>query len=262
MTKVLQDEGELQDKVTFASYLEIDVEDIKEDAAAIQGRLFVAVRSTLMNRSASERGAYNAYTKTLTDDELLGLACELDLLMSELEGKEREIIISQVREAAKQKANKRMCETCSEWKPRNDFGQNQWKRTNGSRCKECMKREEEERKYLEDHKRMYGQLPEEMEDDVYTSQANLYETLQLTDDASQEDIKKSYRKLAIKHHPDRFASKPEEERLQAEEVFKLITEAYETLSNSAKKSQYDKELQRKARKAKKKAAAAAAKEDS
>ena len=52
--------------------------------------------------------------------------------------------------------------------------------------------------------------------------------------ASEEDIKKSYRKLAMKHHPDRNPDNP-----KAEEHFKEAKEAYEVLSDSQKRAGYD-----------------------
>ena len=62
---------------------------------------------------------------------------------------------------------------------------------------------------------------------------SLYETLEITDSASPDEIKKAYRKLARKYHPD-VNKDP-----QAEEKFKEINAAYEVLSNPEKKQQYD-----------------------
>jgi len=61
-----------------------------------------------------------------------------------------------------------------------------------------------------------------------------YEVLGLAKNASEDDIKKAYRKLAMKHHPDRNqGDKP------AEEKFKECKEAYEMLSDAQKRAAYD-----------------------
>ena len=61
-----------------------------------------------------------------------------------------------------------------------------------------------------------------------------YEVLGVNRDASDEEIKKAYRKLAMKHHPDRNPDNP-----KAEEQFKEAKEAYETLSDGQKRAAYD-----------------------
>jgi len=61
-----------------------------------------------------------------------------------------------------------------------------------------------------------------------------YTTLGVNRDASEEDIKKSYRKLAMKHHPDRNP-----DNKQSEEKFKEAKEAYEVLSDARKRAAYD-----------------------
>ncbi len=61
-----------------------------------------------------------------------------------------------------------------------------------------------------------------------------YEVLGVNRDASDEEIKKSYRKLAMKHHPDRNPDNP-----KAEDHFKEAKEAYEVLSDAQKRAAFD-----------------------
>ena len=62
---------------------------------------------------------------------------------------------------------------------------------------------------------------------------NFYDVLGVSRDASQDEIKKSFRKLAQKYHPDAGGD---------EDKFKEISEAYETLSDPAKRKEYDQVL--------------------
>ncbi len=62
---------------------------------------------------------------------------------------------------------------------------------------------------------------------------SLYETLEVNENASTDEIKKAYRKLARKYHPDVNKEK------DAEDKFKEINAAYEVLSDPQKKQQYD-----------------------
>lgn len=66
-----------------------------------------------------------------------------------------------------------------------------------------------------------------------------YKILGVDKNSSQEDIKKAFRKLSLKYHPDRQSGKSDSEKKYAEEQFKLITEAYETLGDPEKRKKYD-----------------------
>jgi len=62
-----------------------------------------------------------------------------------------------------------------------------------------------------------------------------YQILGINKDASQDEIKKAFRKLALQYHPDANPNNKEE----AEKKFKEINEAYQTLSDEGKRKQYD-----------------------
>ena len=62
------------------------------------------------------------------------------------------------------------------------------------------------------------------------AQRNFYDVLGVQRNASEDDIRKAFRKLAVKYHPDNGGD---------EEKFKEISEAYETLSNPDKRKEYD-----------------------
>jgi DnaJ-class molecular chaperone len=65
---------------------------------------------------------------------------------------------------------------------------------------------------------------------VASSSKSFYRILGVPKDSSANDIKKAYRKLALKHHPDKGGK---------EEDFKEISEAYDTLSDPDKRQLYD-----------------------
>src|SRR5437870_2147933 len=62
-----------------------------------------------------------------------------------------------------------------------------------------------------------------------------YEILGVSRSATEDDVKKAYRKLALKYHPDRNP----EDRQRSEERFKEISEAYQVLSEPERRSLYD-----------------------
>ena len=66
------------------------------------------------------------------------------------------------------------------------------------------------------------------------AKADYYDTLGVSRDASSAQIKKAYKKLAMKYHPDRNAGDK-----KSEEKFKELSEAYEVLSDSSKRQTYD-----------------------
>ena len=68
---------------------------------------------------------------------------------------------------------------------------------------------------------------------------DLYRILGVSRDADDDEIKKAYKKAALKFHPDKQAGKSDEEQEKATEMFKSIGEAYEVLSDANKKRMYD-----------------------
>ena len=65
-----------------------------------------------------------------------------------------------------------------------------------------------------------------------------YKILGVTKESTEADIKKAYRKLALKWHPDKNSA-TEEQKKRAEKMFKEINEAWAVLSDPQKKQQHD-----------------------
>jgi molecular chaperone DnaJ len=66
------------------------------------------------------------------------------------------------------------------------------------------------------------------------TKADFYEVLEVSRDASDQELKTSYRRLAMQYHPDRNPNNPE-----AEDQFKACSEAYQVLSDPEKRAAYD-----------------------
>ena len=69
------------------------------------------------------------------------------------------------------------------------------------------------------------------------SKRDYYETLGVERTASDDELKKAYRKMARQHHPDLQTG--EAQKKTSEEKFKEVNEAYETLSDQEKRKRYD-----------------------
>lgn len=75
--------------------------------------------------------------------------------------------------------------------------------------------------------------------DEYTT---YYEVLEIPEMATNEEIRKAYRRLSQEYHPDKVPSHLSRLKQDAEEKFKQLNEAYEVLSNADKRRQYDNQL--------------------
>ncbi len=69
-----------------------------------------------------------------------------------------------------------------------------------------------------------------------STKRDYYEILGVKKSSSLDEIKKAYREMALRFHPDRV---PHEQKKEAEEKFKEISEAYAVLSDSQKRALYD-----------------------
>jgi len=74
---------------------------------------------------------------------------------------------------------------------------------------------------------------------ITRSRPTPYEVLDVAEKASEEDIKKAFRKLALRLHPDKLATASDEERARAEQKFKDVNQAYSILSDAKRRGEYD-----------------------
>ncbi|XP_022235924.1 dnaJ homolog subfamily C member 7-like [Limulus polyphemus] len=86
------------------------------------------------------------------------------------------------------------------------------------------------------HKQLLEQAKLELKK---SKRKNYYKILGVEKNASEEEIRKAYRKRALLHHPDRHTSASEEERREQEKKFKEVGEAYNVLSDHKKRVRYD-----------------------
>ena len=66
-----------------------------------------------------------------------------------------------------------------------------------------------------------------------------YKIMEVSKDASEDEIKKAYKRQALKWHPDKHSNGDEEQKANADKMFKDIGEAYSVLSDPQKKARYD-----------------------
>jgi curved DNA-binding protein CbpA len=72
-----------------------------------------------------------------------------------------------------------------------------------------------------------------------TGMKDYYQILELSKEASLEEIRKQYRRLARMFHPDTVRTLSDEQRAYFEESFKDVNKAYEVLSDPEKRAEYD-----------------------
>ena len=70
---------------------------------------------------------------------------------------------------------------------------------------------------------------EQLKSMFYKDASNAYKVLGLVKGSTVDEIKKAYRKMAVKHHPDKFNQLGEEHQKAAKEKFQIIQDAYETI---------------------------------
>lgn len=69
--------------------------------------------------------------------------------------------------------------------------------------------------------------------------SNYYDILDIEKNETQDNIKKAFKKLALIHHPDKHSAAPQNERMEQQEIFIQVHNAYKVLSNPQKRADYD-----------------------
>ena len=72
---------------------------------------------------------------------------------------------------------------------------------------------------------------------------NHYEVLGITSTATSKEIKKAYRQMTLKYHPDKQVDKTEEEMEEAKKIFHKVTQAHDVLTNERLRRQFDEDLE-------------------
>mmetsp|Transcript_32102 Transcript_32102/g.91026 ORF Transcript_32102/g.91026 Transcript_32102/m.91026 type:complete len:346 (+) Transcript_32102:195-1232(+) len=76
-------------------------------------------------------------------------------------------------------------------------------------------------------------------DKAVENDVDLYKELGVAPDASEDQLKKVYRKLVLRYHPDKLTGKSDEEKAAAQDKFQKLVTAYEILSNPHQRAMYD-----------------------
>jgi len=93
---------------------------------------------------------------------------------------------------------------------------------------------------VDNKKKIIDDILDEYKDKLLQEKSNrYYETLELSEEVTPDEIKKKYRKLSLKYHPDRQNGKSEAEKSEAKENSGLVNKAYEVLEDETKRTKYD-----------------------
>lgn len=114
-----------------------------------------------------------------------------------------------------------------------------------AKCQQALEKHEEavrdyEKVFKLDHNMEHKKLLQDAKFQLKKSKRkDYYKILGVSKTANDDEIKKSYRKMALVHHPDRHANSSEKEKREHEIKFKEIGEAYTVLTDSKKRAMFD-----------------------